>query len=365
MSLCLILNKFSSFIKYCFFGTINNFLYYLKERYFMKLFQLGLLTSILFLGSHNITYAESFDVFLKDVRADIVKEGIDATIFDRAMVGVEAPIKKVNEKLKKQPESVFTFTKYLNRLASDLRIKNGMKKKELHQADLLRIEKEYDLPQEVMLSLWGVESAYGALTGNFKIIPSLASLAYDSHRREFFRKELIKAVKIVNEGHIGLDDLTGSWAGAMGQCQFMPSSFFNFAADGNGDGRKDIWQTEADVFASTANYITKSGWKNDVPWGEAVTLTKILPHIKLSSRGLSGIKPLSYWHEIGVAHKTKNKGATLDKSTKTRLFMPDGPSKRAYLVYNNFDVIMRWNRSSYFAFSVLTLADQLAGKERL
>jgi membrane-bound lytic murein transglycosylase B len=331
----------------------------------MVLLKIGLLSTVLFMGAHAIAYSETFDEFLKSVRQDLVKENVDATIFDRAMEGVEAPNKKVYEKLKKQPESIYTFTKYLNRLASDLRISNGMKNKELHKADLLRLEKEYDLPKEVILSLWGVESAYGKLQGNFKIIPSLASLAYESHRRDFFRRELIKAVKIVDDGHIGLDNLTGSWAGAMGQCQFMPSSFYSFAADGNGDGRKDIWQTEADVFASTANYITKSGWKNDMPWGEAVTLTQILPQVKLSSRGLSKPKPLSYWYEIGVAHKIKNKGAKLDDDAQARLFMPDGPSKRAYLVYHNFDVIMKWNRSSYFAFSVLTLADQLAGKERL
>ncbi len=331
----------------------------------MKHFKTGLLSLALLTGMAQFSYAETFNEFLDGVRADLKKQSIDVSIFDKAMVGVEAPQPKVHQKLKKQPESVFTFSKYLNRLASDLRIKNGLANKEKHLSDLNRIEKEYNLPKEVILALWGVESAYGELPGDFKIIPSLATLAYQSHRRDFFRSELIKAVKIVHDGHIPLNDLTGSWAGAMGQCQFMPSSFYRFAADGNGDGRKDIWQTEADVFASTANYITQSGWQNNMPWGEAVTLTKILPPIKLSSRGLSGERTLKEWRAMGISHKTKKHLDKLTDNTKARLFMPDGPSKRSYLVYNNFDVIMKWNYSSYFAFSVLTLADALAGKERL
>lgn len=331
----------------------------------MKFLKVGIFSTCMLLGSTSLTLAESFDAFLDDVRTELQSKKIDVSIFNKAMVGVEAPNKKVHKKLKTQPESVYTFSSYLNRLASDIRIQSGLKKKELHADVLNRIEKKYDFPKEVMLALWGVESAYGELPGNFKIIPSLATLAYESHRRDFFRSELIKAVQIVHDGHIDLEHLTGSWAGAMGQCQFMPSSFYSYAADGNGDGRKDIWQTEADVFASTSNYLKKSGWKNDMPWGEAITLTKILPKIELSQRGLSEPKPLKEWYKMGVAHKTSKNKKHLTDETEARLFMPDGPSKRAYLVYHNFDVIMRWNRSSYFAFSVLTLADQIAGKGRL
>lgn len=329
-----------------------------------KLGAIGLLSTVLTFSNQS-AFAETFEAFLNDVRSDLKTKDIDVEIFNKAMKGVKAPDKKVDKKLKNQPESKFTFASYLNRLASDIRIKNGLAKKEKHAETLNRIEDEYNLPKEVMLALWGIESAYGELTGGFKIIPSLATLAYDSHRRDFFRSELIKAVKIVDDGHIDLEHLTGSWAGAMGQCQFMPSSFYRFAADGNGDGKKDIWQTEADVFASTANYITKSGWDNNMPWGEAVTLTKILPKIKISSRGLSEVKTLSEWYKLGVAHKTSKNKPKLNGRTKARLFMPDGPSKRSYLVYDNFDVIMKWNYSSYFAFSVLTLADELAGKGRL
>lgn len=315
--------------------------------------------------SANTAKAETFDEFLTGVRAELTQKNISVDIFNEAMAGVTAPDKTVYKKLKKQPESTFTFEGYLSRLASPTRIKNGLSKQAKYQDDLNRIEAKYKLPQEVVLALWGVESAYGKLAGKHKIIPSLASLAYESHRRKFFRGELIKAVKIVDEGHINLNDMEGSWAGAMGQCQFMPSSFYNYGADGNNDGRIDIWKTEADVFASASNYITKSGWQFNKPWGEAITLSKILPKLKISSRGLSDKKTLAEWYKLGIKHKNSKTKKQLKNSDKAYLFMPDGPSGRSYLVYNNFDVIMKWNRSSYFAFSVLTLADKIAGRPAL
>ncbi|MFT7433789.1 MAG: membrane-bound lytic murein transglycosylase B [Alphaproteobacteria bacterium] len=309
--------------------------------------------------------AETFAEFLDGVRTELTQQNISVDIFNDAMKGITRPDKSVYKKLKKQPESTFTFEGYLGRLASPLRIANGQKMQAEHNADLDRIQEQYKLPQEIVLALWGVESAYGKLPGKHKIIPSLASLAYESHRRTFFNGELIKAVKIVQDGHITLDDMEGSWAGAMGQCQFMPSSFYSYAKDGNSDGRIDIWQTEADVFASASNYITRSGWNFDEPWGEAITLTKILPKLEISSRGLSKKKTVEEWYKLGVAHKKSNTKNKISKDQKAYLFMPDGPSKRAYLVYNNFGVIMKWNRSSYFAFSVLTLADKIAGRAAL
>lgn len=306
--------------------------------------------------------AESWSDFLTGVEAELVQKGMDASIFNTAMEGVKAPNPKVHKKLKKQPESTFTFADYRGRMVSETRIRNGKERIQTFGADLRNTQGKYGIPLEVIVSLWGIESVFGKKQGTFKIIPSLATLAYQSHRKEFFRKELIRAVQIVEEGHIELVNLTGSWAGAMGQCQFMPSSFFTFAADGNGDGRKDIWQTEQDVFASAANYLMKSGWKPGMNWGEAVTLSKILPKIKLSERGLSDPKPLSEWYAMGILHKRVPAKEHRGGGRMARLFMPDGPSGRSYLVYENFDVIMKWNRSSYFAFSVLNLADRLAGR---
>ena len=310
--------------------------------------------------------AETYDQFLAGVRTELGQKNMDISIFDAAMDGHKSPNEKVFKKLKKQPESTFTFMGYYNRLVSSVRVATGKNKLEKHSVELKEISAQYNFPVETMLALWGIESAYGKLQGDFKIIPSLADLAYKSHRKDFFRSELIKAVGIVQDGHIDLANLKGSWAGAMGQCQFMPSSFYRFAADGNGDGRKDIWNTEADVFASTANYLTKSGWVYNKNWGEAVTLTKILPKIKLSENGLSEKKTMAEWYAMGVAHKDVRLQKRYASDERiARLFIPQGPSKRAYLVYENFDVIMKWNRSSYFAFSVLSLADRIAGREAL
>jgi membrane-bound lytic murein transglycosylase B len=310
--------------------------------------------------------AETYEQFIDGVRTELASKKMDVAIFNKAMEGHKEPNVKVYKKLKKQPETTYTFMGYYNRLVSSVRVSNGQKNLAKHRADLERISTQYNFPVETMLALWGIESAYGTHQGNFAIIPSLSDLAFKSHRKEFFRSELIKAVGIVQDGHIELENLKGSWAGAMGQCQFMPSSFYTFAADGNADGRKDIWNTEADVFASTANYITNSGWLRNKNWGEAITLTKILPKIKLSENGLSGKKTMAEWYAMGIQHKDARLKKKFSEPTRVaRLFMPQGPAQRTYLVYENFDVIMKWNRSSYFAFSVLSLADRIVGREAL
>lgn len=313
----------------------------------------------------SVSLADDWQNFKDDIAVKLHQKGLDASIFVEAMEGVREPDMQVKKKLVKQPESTFTFTDYRGRMVSSIRIRDGQTHLR-NYADLFgTTEEKYDVSRYVITSLWGIESIFGKKQGQFKIIPSLATLAYQSHRKDFFRRELINAVKIVDEGHINLDQFTGSWAGAMGQCQFMPSSFYLFAADGNGDGKHDIWNDEADVFASTANYLRKSGWRSDMNWGEAVTLTKILPKLELSDRGLSDRKPLSEWYAMGIAHKYLPPEKWRHSNRMARLFMPHGPSQRSYLVYENFDVIMKWNRSSYFAFSVLNLADKLQGKRDL
>ena len=323
------------------------------------------LFSITFSILSHSAVADDWQDFLSGVEDELMQNNLDPAIFKKGMVGVKAPDSEVKTRLKTQPESTYTFADYRGRMVSDTRVKTGKEKLAEFSSVFDDVEAKYGVPRYVIVSLWGIESVFGTKQGNFGIIPSLATLAYQSHRKDFFRDELIKSVRIVAEGHIELENLTGSWAGAMGQCQFMPSSFFLFAQDGNGDGRKDIWQTEADVFASASNYLAKSGWQKDMNWGEAVTLTKFLPKLELSERGLSELKPLSEWYKMGIAHKRTPKKGQGDANRMARLFMPDGPSQRVYLVYENFEVIMKWNRSSYFAFSVLNLADRLAGKADL
>ena len=305
---------------------------------------------------------ENFTAFLQDVKQELKKKKIAPELLDEALGKNPQPDESVIEKLNNQPESVMTFNEYHSRIVSKERIRKGKSNFRNNRKELAEKSKQYNIPAETIVALWGVETAYGKLTGGHSIVKSLATLAYKSHRKEFFRKELIKSLQIVQDGHIPLKDLIGSWAGAMGQCQFMPSSFYRFAQDGNGDGKKDIWNTRADVFASAANYLKKSGWK-DERWGQPVTLTKTLPSIDMSRQGLSEHQTIKKWKKLGVQPKTGGFHITNDKR-KARLFIPNGPSGEAYLVYNNFDVILKWNNSSYFAYSVLSLSDKLGESQK-
>ena len=313
--------------------------------------------AVLLLFTATTSHAESFDQFISGLKKEAISAGISAELVEEAFANVKEPIPSVSKKLKNQPESKFSFTAYTDRLASDKRGILGAERYKENTAKLKEIEAEYGIPASTLVALWGIESYFGKLPGKFQIIPSLTTLAYNSHRRTFFRKELMAALKIVDQGHTTLPNLTGSWAGAMGQCQFMPTSFLYYAADGDGDGKKDIWQTKADVFASSANYLKKHGWKTGELWGQRVILGKKLPVLKLTGRGLSENKPMEYWESLGIY--PAKKGGFEHAPQMARLFLPEGPSKKAYLVHHNFNVVMRWNNASYFAFSVLSLADKI------
>lgn len=189
------------------------------------------------------------------------------------------------------------------------------------------------------------------------MVDALSTLAYDGRRSKYFRTELMNALKILNEGHITPEDMKGSWAGAMGQSQFMPSSFLNFAEDFDGDGHKDIWGTQADVFASAANYLARSGWDDSMTWGREVSIPKGLDTKSLAT--LKVRKPLSAWQSLGVRQLDGSNLPGRDLSAS--LVMPDGKTGRAYLVYKNFRTIMKWNRSTYFALAVGRLADGIGG----
>lgn len=299
--------------------------------------------------------AEDFAAFLEQIHTEAMANGVSADILHDVLPLNTQVDEKVLEKLNHQPEVKFSFERYFSRIVSEYRINNGIENFRLHRELLEKISAQTGVPAEVIVALWGIETAYGKLTGGFDVVPALATLAYDSHRKTFFRKELFNALTILQEGHIKPHDMTGSWAGAMGQCQFMPSSFLNYAVDGNGDGLKDIWTTLEDVFASTANYLQKHNWDtNEKLWVQRVILSKYLPaDFKVSSRGLSEKLTLAEMKQLGL----KPVKGTLQKDG--RLFIPNGPSGKAYVVYDNFNTVLRWNNASFFAFSVLTLAEKI------
>ena len=299
-----------------------------------------------------------FDQWLTGVRAEALQKGISQQTVDAALTGI-SPIPKVIELDRKQPEKKWTFAEYRKNVINDARIRQGREMMQKHSALLGEMSKRYGVQPQYIVALWGIETSYGQNFGSYNIVESLATLAWEGRRADFFRAELFNALKIIDQGHISAADMKGSWAGAMGHNQFMPSSFLNFAQDGNGDGSKNIWASLPDVFASTANYLARSGWKDGERWGRQVRLS---PRIAETMTGLDGgkSKTLDQWRELGV---TLYDGNVLPAAPDINAYVvvPDGLSGPAYLVYDNYKVIMKWNRSTYFATSVGIIADAIAG----
>lgn len=298
---------------------------------------------------------QSFESWVAQVKTEALNQGIDAQIINQAFADI-SPVARIIELDRKQPEGTMTFAKYRKRVISDARIAQGRRLYRENRALLDQIAAQYGVQPQYVVALWGIETSYGNNTGGFDVIEALATLAYDGRRAKFFRSEMFKALKILNEGHITPSKMKGSWAGAMGQNQFMPSSFDAYAVDGNGDGKRDIWTSLPDVFASSSNYLAKHGWRAGERWGRAVRLPAGF------SKALTGReikKSLSEWQNLGVRLPG---GGDLprDLDMRASIVTPDGLGGPAFLVYNNFNVIMRWNKSTYFATSVGLLADAIA-----
>lgn len=310
---------------------------------------------ILFLSAIPALAAGDFTAWLQNLRQEALQKGISQKTVSAALTDIQ-PIQRVIELDRKQPEGTMTFAKYKQTVISQARIDNGRELYRQHRAELERAATTYGVPAQYIVALWGIETSYGENTGGFGIIPALATLAYDGRRSSYFRTELFNALHIIDEGHITAAAMKGSWAGAMGQNQFMPSSFKAYAVDGNNDGRRDIWNSLPDVFASTANYLSKSGWRGDQRWGRAVVLPKGFPE---SLTGLDNTKTLKQWQGMGVT-LPGNQPLPQSDSTMGSIVLPDGINGPAFLVYENYRVIMKWNKSKYFATSVGLLADQIA-----
>ena len=294
---------------------------------------------------------QPFDAWLADLRQEALDQGIAAATLDKALGGLE-PIPEVIERDRRQPEGRFTFQEYNQRVLSSSRIERGRQLYRDHRALLDRVAADYGVQPRFIVALWGVESSYGSHGGEFPVIGALATLAHDGRRPSFFRSELLKALRILDHGDIPADRMMGSWAGAMGQSQFMPSSYDAYAVDYDGDGRRDIWTSLPDVFASIANYLAKAGWNDRYTWGRKVQLSAAIDG---DLAGLNVIKPLPEWQGLGVR---ATDGTNLPKAPlEASLLHTDDGQGPAYLVYPNFRVLMAWNRSTYFALTVGELAD--------
>lgn len=292
----------------------------------------------------------SFAVFVRELWPEARAAGISRETFDAAFKGVQ-PDKKVIALTKKQSEFSRPIWEYVNGSVSPQRLAKGGQASAQWSSTLAAIEARYGVPREVILAVWGMESGFGANTGSMDVVRSLASLAFVRYRGDFFRGELIGALHILQDGHVRRADMKGSWAGAMGQTQFMPSSYLAYAVDHDGDGHPNIWTSAPDALASTANYLRQKGWQPGLPWLVEVALPGTLD-LRVVRRGFAE------WAGLGVR---RTDGRELPRNGNASLFMPTGVKGPAFLVGDNFEVIRAYNSSDAYAMGVGHLANRIAG----
>jgi membrane-bound lytic murein transglycosylase B len=285
------------------------------------------------------------DAISSGISSETVHGALDALMLDPRVVTLD----------QKQPEVTVTFADYSRRILSPERIAEGQEGLDQNSDLLDAVEKRTGVPAQVIVALWGIESHFGRDSGSYEIIDSLATLAYEGRRAEFFRGQLMDALRVLDRTHMPPSALRGSWAGAMGQCQFMPSTYLRYAvAYDTGGSASDIWHNRADVFASIANYLAAEGWRPELTWGREVDPGDVLSAADI---GLDHQYALGEWSAKGVRNLD---GSPLPKrDLNASLIQPDGPEGRSFLVYDNFRALMHWNRSTYFATTVGLLADRI------
>jgi lytic murein transglycosylase len=291
-----------------------------------------------------------FRRFVESLWPEARQVGVSRATFDEAFRGV-VPDPKIVALTKQQSEFVRPIWDYVNGAISQARLQRGREMAQRFAAQFEAAERAYGVPRSVILGVWGMETNYGTFTGNFYVVRALATLSFVRYRGDFFRNELLTALQILEQDHIERDTMRGSWAGAMGQTQFMPTSFTRFAVDGDGDGRRDIWASMPDAIASTANYLKEHGWTRGLPWGFEVALPDGFDFRNLR-------QTFGGWGGLGVQRVD---GRPLPSSGEATLFLPAGASGPAFLVTANFDVIKAYNASDAYALGVGHLGDRVSG----
>ena len=300
--------------------------------------------------------AANFQEWLARFRREARAEGIAEATLARALEGLRYR-PRVIELDRSQPEFVRPIWQYLDSAVSATRVSTGRARLAEHRATAREMERRYGVPAEVIVAIWGIESNYGGNFGDFSTLEALATLAYDGRRRDFARTELLAALRILEAGDISPERMIGSWAGAMGHTQFIPSSFEAYAVDGDGDGRRDIWGSIPDVMASTAHYLDRAGWQAGAPWGVEVRLPDGFDYARTElSHRLSSAE----WAERGV--RTLG-GAPLPDFAAASVIVPAGAEGPAFLVGPNFRAILRYNNATSYALAVGALSDEIAGRE--
>lgn len=294
---------------------------------------------------------DEFSEWLKDFQQEALAAGISRQTIDEALTSL-TPIAKVIALDRNQPEFKLTLDEYLTRVISATRIEKGRQLLRDNRVLLEEIRRQYGVQPRFLVALWGIETDFGRVTGDFPVIGALTTLVYDGRRRDFFKRECLAALRLADVGVLQLSQMKGSWAGAMGELQFLPSVLARYAVDYNGNGRIDVWQEQGDIFASGANYLRASGWRKDQGWGFEIALP---PDINQEQLGLAKVKDANAWQALGVRRLD---GRPFPPAmTSSAIIQPDGAAGRSFLVFPNYQVLLIWNRSHFYAIGVGLLAD--------
>ena len=319
---------------------------------FFRFICLVFLTTSVFASSHT------FEDFLVQIRQMATEQGVSKTTIDKAFFQL-SPRPEALKEDRRQPEFNQNFWSYVNKRVTQTRLNNGYDTLKQNSSLLNKTTQQYGVPAYVLVSFLGIESNYGYYTGNHNLVQSLATLAYDRRRSNFFTRELIELLKLIDKNKIPLD-AKGSWAGAMGAVQFMPTSVQAYGVDANKDGKIDLWNDKQDIYFSAANFLKKNGWAKGEKWGREASIPK---NFDYKQTGLAIKKGVNDWAKLGVLRANGNR--LPNSNMKASLIVPMGHRGPAFLVYRNFDVIMDWNHSILYAISVGYLADRINGSGKL
>jgi len=313
---------------------------------------------LVFLTTSVFANSQSFEDFLNQVRKTATEQGVSKATIDKAFFGL-TPNLDILKSDSAQAEFNQNFWHYVNKRVSQVRLNNGNDTLKQNTSLLNKTSQKYGVPAYVLVAFLGLESNYGNYMGNENLVRSLATLAYDPRRSGFFTKEFIALLKLIDKNTIPLD-AKGSWAGAMGAVQFMPTNVIAYGVDANNNGKVNLWNEKEDIYASAANFLKKLGWKKGEKWGREASIPK---NFDYRLTGLETKRTVNEWAALGVL---RGNGSRLPNSNfKSSLIVPMGHRGPAFLVYRNFDVILGWNRSILYALSVAYLSDRLNGNGKL
>ncbi|MGS2719836.1 lytic murein transglycosylase [Paraglaciecola aestuariivivens] len=307
----------------------------------------------------NTNPETNFAACLSGLQKQALEAGVSSTT-TTDILGKIQPLPKILGYDRNQPEFVQTFVGYFSKRVTDWRINKGREKLAEHKEFLAKLTQTYGVPGHYLMAFWGLETNFGGIKGKIPTLAALTTLACDQRRSTFFSKELVQALLLLERDNLSPEQMIGSWAGAMGHTQFMPTAYIKYAKDGDNDGKIDLWNNELDALASAAHFLQQLGWKSGFKWGREVQLPDDFNYVLA---GKKQTKALTFWAQQGV---TQTNGQALDTSDiQASLLIPAGHTGSAFLVYSNFDVILGWNNSEYYGIAVGHLADRIAGKSSL